>query len=60
MYNLEIGIPDFLWRNIRDNRLPQTSRQKRTWPRRATGSLGLIYNHPYKHIKRLYFILGTK
>ena len=26
-YNLEIGIPDFLWRNIRDNRLPQTSPQ---------------------------------
>ena len=26
-YNLEIGIRDFLWRNIRDNRLPQTSPQ---------------------------------
>ena len=26
-YNLEIGIPDFLWRNIRDNRLTQTSPQ---------------------------------
>ena len=26
-YNLKIGIPDFLWRNICDNRLPQTSPQ---------------------------------
>ena len=27
-YILEIGIPDFLWRNMRDNRLPQTSPQE--------------------------------
>ena len=27
-YILEIGIPDLLWRNMRDNRLPQTSPQE--------------------------------
>jgi len=35
-YNLEIGIPDFLWRNIRDNRLDLDQRQLPTYIAAAT------------------------
>ena len=68
-YILEIGIPDLLWRNMRDNRLPQTSPQETDmamwgdWDiKRNTYSLCCRYNHSYpcKHIKQLYFILGKK
>ena len=40
-YNLEIGIPDLLWRNIRDNRVPQTSPQETdvaTWGEWESGT----------------------
>ena len=53
-YILETGIPDFLSRNMRDNRLPQT------WPCGVTGSLRLMYIPILKGILIVYVPVKSK
>ena len=53
-YILEIGIPDFLWRNMRDNRLPQTSPQETDMAMRGDWGSETLYIPILKGILIVY------